>query len=158
MVASAASLAASEALHGWSPSAVAAPAAAPLPTATQAYWAAQPAAVQALQDMPYEQRPAAAMALAEQGYTIDYPIMVLGWDPMMVMNLRQEDGYTWVPSAMQPQVPVPPGFTFPGLPSYDAANPPAGSIQVSTAFANGTSGDAVFNFVKQAEAVDLASS
>lgn len=90
--------------------------------------------------MPDDQRYAAAQQLANEGYTIDVPIMVWGWDPLATMIVRQNDGLTWVPSALQPNIPVAPGDTFPGLPSYDPNNPPAGSIQVTTAFAIGTNG------------------
>lgn len=109
-------------------------------TPDQAYWAQQPAAVQALQYMPDDQRFAAAQDLANQGYTIDVPIMVYGWDPLATMVVRQNDGLTWVPSALQPNIPVAPGDSFPGMPSYDPNNPPAGSIAVSTSFAMGTNG------------------
>jgi hypothetical protein len=109
-------------------------------TPDEAYWAEQPAAVQALQNMPLEDRGPAAQALAEQGYKIDVPIMVWGQDPLTTMVMRQQDGYTWVPSAMQADCPMPPGLSMPGLANYDPNNPPAGSIQVTTAFANGTNG------------------
>jgi len=109
-------------------------------TPTEAYWAEQPPAVQALQNMPLDQRPAAAAALAAQGYTIDFPIMVQGQDPLVTMLTRETDGYTWVPSAMQADVQVAPGISCPGFSSYDPAKPPAGSIEVSTAFADGTNG------------------
>jgi hypothetical protein len=109
-------------------------------TPDQAYWAEQPPAVQALQSMPADQRYAAAQDLASQGYTIDVPIMVWGWDPLATMMVRQNDGLTWVPSALQPNIPVAPGDSFAGLPSYDPNNPPAGSIPVTTAFAVGTNG------------------
>jgi len=159
MVAPESEIEASAVLHGLSADATTTPTPAPLPTATQAYWAEQPAAVQALQNIPIgSARTAAAEALAQQGYTIDYPIMVEGWDPLMTMNLRAEDGYTWVPSMMQGNVQVAPGIDFPGLPSYDAANPPAGSIMVSTAFANGTSGDSLVNAINAADAADAVSS
>jgi len=107
-------------------------------TPDQAYWAQQPAAVQALQNMDPADRSTTAMQLAEQGYKIDVPIMVWGWDPLTTMVERQNYGYTWVPSAMQPMVPLAPGLSFPGLQSYDPTNPPAGSIAVTTDFAKGT--------------------
>ena len=113
-------------------------------TPDQAYWAEQPAAVQALQNMPLDQRGQAALALAQQGYTIDVPIMVDGGDPLTIMMERQQYGYTWVPSAMQSPVDLAPGLNFPGLTAYDASNPPAGSIAVSTAFAEGTNMQDVF--------------
>ncbi len=113
-------------------------------TPDEAYWAEQPAAVQALQGMPPDQVGPAAMALAQQGYAIDVPIMVWGWDPLTTMVERQNYGYTWVPSGLQAPVQVPPGLTFPGLPTYDPNNPPAGSIAVTTAFAAGTNMQNVF--------------
>jgi hypothetical protein len=106
-------------------------------TPDQAYWASQPAAVQALQTMSPDQRYYAAQQLATEGYTIDVPIMVDGLDPLATMMQRQADGYTWVPSALQANIPVGPGIMWPG-PAYDPNNPPAGSIMVTTAFAAGT--------------------
>jgi hypothetical protein len=95
------------------------------------YWAHQPPAVRALRTTSSNQVGAAAKALADQGYTIDVPIMVYQWDPVTVMGLRQQLGYTWVPSGNQANIPVVPGLVVPGLPSYDPKNPPAGSIRVS---------------------------
>jgi hypothetical protein len=103
-----------------------------------AYWAEQPEEVQALRDMPESDRQLAATDLAKKGYTIDVPIMVWGWDPLTTMVERQNYGYTWTPSALQAPVQLPPGLSFPGLPTYDAANAPPGSIKVSTEFAEGT--------------------
>jgi hypothetical protein len=95
-----------------------------------AYWASQPAAVQQLQTIQDPtQRAEAAAQLADEGYTIDVPIMAWGWDPQLVTQARESDGYTWVPSALQQPVEVPPGITFDGM-SYNPANPPAGSITV----------------------------
>jgi hypothetical protein len=113
-------------------------------TPDQAYWAEQPPAVQALQNMDPADRGAAALQLAQQGYTIDVPIMVWGWDPLTTMVERQNYGYTWVPSAMQPMVPLAPGLSFPGLQSYDPTKPPQGSIAVTTDFAKGTNMQDVF--------------
>ncbi len=113
-------------------------------TPDDAYWAEQPPAVQALRNMPDADRSLAAMQLAQQGYSIDVPIMVWGWDPLTTMVERQNYGYTWVPSALQPPVQLPPGLSFPGLPTYDANNPPAGSIKVTTDFAKGTNMQDVF--------------
>jgi hypothetical protein len=111
-------------------------------TATQAYWAAQPPEIQALRDAPdQETRTAQAMDLAKQGFSIDVPIMVWGWNPLVTMQIRQNDGYTWVPSGLQPPIPVAPGIPFPGFQSYDANKPPTGSIMVTTDFAKGTLDD-----------------
>jgi hypothetical protein len=99
-------------------------------TFDQAYWANQPAAVQQLQDIQNpQQRTAVAEQLAGQGYSIDVPIMVWGWDPTTTMAARQSMGYTWVPSAEQQPVEAAPGVTFAGA-AYNPAQPPAGSIAV----------------------------
>jgi hypothetical protein len=96
-----------------------------------AYWAKQPAAVQALRNI---QDPATrtltATQLANQGYSIDVPIMVWGWDPSIVTSMRQADGYTWVPSALQNPIELAPGLSMGGVPAYDPNNPPPGSITV----------------------------
>lgn len=108
-------------------------------TPTDAYWAEQPPAIQALRTMPDDERFAAAQELAKQGYSIDVPIMVWGWDPLTTMTIRQNDGYTWVPSALQPNTTIGPGIVNVwNLPSYDPNHPPPGSIKVSTDFAIGT--------------------
>jgi len=96
-----------------------------------AYWAQQPSAVQALRNMQPEQRAAAAHSLAAEGYTIDVPIMVWGWDPSITTDLRQSFGYTWVPSALQNPVETMPGnAALPGMTAYNPNQPPAGSIPV----------------------------
>jgi hypothetical protein len=97
----------------------------------QEYWASQPAAVQQLQNIqdPTE-RTQVAEQLSTDGYSIDVPIMVWGWDPSITTALRQSLGYTWVPSAQQQGVEVAPGLTFGGAKSYDPTQPPAGSIMV----------------------------
>jgi len=98
------------------------------------YWAQQPAAVQALRTMPESERQNYAQQLASEGYKIDVPIMVWGWDPSMVTSMRQADGYTWVPSALQNPVEVAPGLGAVGnLAAYDPNNPPPGSITVPPA-------------------------
>jgi hypothetical protein len=100
-------------------------------TFDQSYWASQPAAVQQLQDIQNpQQRTQVAEQLAGQGYSIDVPIMVWGWDPGTTMAARQSMGYTWVPSAAQQPVEAAPGVTFPGTSAYNPATPPAGSIAV----------------------------
>src|SRR5579872_6171975 len=86
------------------------PAAAPaaantVQSADDAYWAAQPAAVQQLRNIgDYNQRQDLAAQLASEGYSIDTPVMVWGWDASKTTQLRQGFGYTWVPSAMQSPV------------------------------------------------------
>lgn len=103
-----------------------------------AYWATQPPEVQVLRDIPSEaDRTTKAQELAAQGYSIDVPIMVWQWDPLMTMRAREMAGYTWVPSANNAPVELGPGMNFPGMTPYDAGNPPAGSIKVSTDWAKG---------------------
>jgi hypothetical protein len=102
-----------------------------------AYWAAQPPAVQQLRNLPdVAERSAVAQQLADQGYSIDHAIMVWGWDPLKTMATRQMYGYSWVPGYNQACVSTP-GLALPGQTPYDAANPPAGSIAVNTDFAKG---------------------
>jgi hypothetical protein len=96
-----------------------------------AYWASQPPAVQQLREMDDpDARKTLATQLAGQGYTIDVPIMVMGFDAGKTTALRQQYGYTWVPSALQNPVELAPGLTMPGMTTYDPNNPPAGSIVV----------------------------
>ena len=95
------------------------------------YWSNQPPAVQQLRNIQDQgQRTQLGEQLASEGYTIDVPIMVWGWDPSTTTQLRQSYGYTWVPSALQPPVESAPGITDPGLTPYDPNHPPAGSIAV----------------------------
>jgi len=102
-----------------------------------AYWAAQPPAVQQLRDISdFGQRSLAAQQLADQGYTIDRQIMVWGLDPMKTMAVRKMYGYNWVPSYNQASVSTP-GMPVTGQTPYDPSKPAAGSIAVNTDFANG---------------------
>lgn len=96
------------------------------------YWANQPAAVQALRTLQDpSQRATLAAQLAGEGYQIDVPIMVWGWDPSIVTSMREAEGYTWVPSALQSPVEMLPGLkTMGGLTAYNPNDPPAGSIPV----------------------------
>jgi len=103
----------------------------PVQSFDDAYWAKQPAAVQQLRTINDQgQRTLLGTQLATQGYKIDVPIMLWGWDPSQVTSLRQSYGYTWVPSALQNPIEVAPGLSEPGLQTYDPNNPPAGSIAV----------------------------
>lgn len=96
-----------------------------------AYWASQPAPVQQLQQIQDPtQRTEVAEQLAQQGYAIDVPIMVWGWDPAITTAARESMGYTWVPSALQQPVESAPGLISSGQTPYDPSHPPAGSITV----------------------------
>ncbi|HLK20083.1 MAG TPA: hypothetical protein VKT81_14080 [Bryobacteraceae bacterium] len=96
-----------------------------------AYWAAQPAAVQQLRNIDdYGERSQLAAQLTAKGYNIDVPIMVYGWDPGKITAARESYGYTWVPSAMQKPVQEAPGISTPGGQLYDPNHAPSGSIAV----------------------------
>jgi hypothetical protein len=112
------------------------PAAAPAATSTpvqsadDVYWSNQPVAVQRLRNIDdYSQRAMLAGQLAAQGYSIDTPVMVWGWDASKTTQLRQGFGYSWIPSAMQSPITAAPGISGAGNP-YDPWHPPYGSIGV----------------------------
>lgn len=96
-----------------------------------AYWSKQSPAVQQLREIDdYGQRQALGAKLASQGYQIDVPIMVWGWDAGKTTDLRKGFGYTWVPSALQASVSAAPGLTGAGIVPYDPGHPPQGSMTV----------------------------
>lgn len=96
-----------------------------------AYWNKQAPAVQQLREIDdYGQRLALGAQLASQGYQIDVPIMVWGWDAAKTTDLRKGFGYTWVPSALQQSVSAAPGLTGGSIVRYDPSKPPQGSINV----------------------------
>lgn len=98
----------------------------------KAYWASQPPEIRALLVYAESDRKIRAADLASKGFVIDVPIMVWGWDAYLAMKLRSDFGFTWVPSALQPNVTVAPGISpLAGQVAYDPAHPPAGSIKVS---------------------------
>lgn len=107
----------------------------------QVYRAAQPPEVRSLMDMPADSQEAISArvsrgaALAAKGYTIDAPIMIYAWDPYLCMSQRLAAGLTWVPSALQPGLGMPGGYSFPGLntPGLQpyTSKAPAGAIVVS---------------------------
>jgi hypothetical protein len=108
-----------------------------------AYWASFPPQVAALQGMAVDAnapspggRTITAMGLATQGFIIDTPIMIWGWDPYLTMTYRQQFGFTWVPSALQAAPTIAPGVSQPGVQPYNPNNPPPGSIKVSTNLAD----------------------
>lgn len=103
-------------------------------TSADRYWAKQPPEVQMLRYAAAADREPMAEELSRKGFVIDAPIMIWGWDPEQTMRLRQEYGYTWVPSAYQPQIPVAPGLSFPGAASYRPDQIPPGSVRVSLDF------------------------
>lgn len=97
------------------------------------YWASKTPEVAALDGMEAFSlgRTALAVQLASKGVKVDMDIDAYGSSAWHTMKLRKQYGYTWVPSLLQPPVPVAPGLYFPGVPSYDPASPPIGSVKVS---------------------------
>ena len=94
-----------------------------------AYWKSQPPTVQALAslDPTTSARYNQAMVLAGQGIFIDVPIMVWGWDPYITMYMRQMDGYTTYPdalNAMTRNVDLNPA----DYPPYPVPPPPVGEL------------------------------
>jgi hypothetical protein len=103
----------------------------PPASADDVYWARQPAAVQQLRNIgDYGQRSQMAGQLAAEGYSIDTPVMVWGWDASKTTQLRQGFGYTWIPSAMQTPVTAAPSLSGGSITAYSPLNPPPGSIPV----------------------------
>jgi len=99
----------------------------------EAYWLAQPPEVRVLQSEPdASARNKIAEGLAKAGYKIDVPVMVYQWDAYKVMKMRKDYGYTWVPSALMPNISIAPGLISQGGTPYDPNSPPSGSIKVST--------------------------
>jgi len=97
-----------------------------------AYILSLPPQIQSLMAMIDETaRLAQAQVLAAQGFIIDVPIQVWGWDPWKIMTYRSNFGFTWVPSALQQNVSVAPGVSQPGAAPYNPLAPPFGSIKVS---------------------------
>lgn len=95
------------------------------------YWASQPAAVRALRDIDdIDKRSEMAGQLAASGYSIDVPVMVWGWDPSKVTDIRHGFGYTWIPSAFMTPIQEAPGINDMGGTPYDPNNPPPGAIMV----------------------------
>jgi hypothetical protein len=87
------------------------------------YWAAKPPAVRALRPLPSgTDRDTQAQALAQNGYLLDVPIDVWNWDAVTTMGVRQQLGFTWVPSALQ----------APLNGQIGTGAPPPGTIRVST--------------------------
>jgi hypothetical protein len=100
-------------------------------SADDAYWAKQPPMVQQLREIgDIDARKQLGEQLANEGYSIDVPIMVWGWDAAKVTAARESYGYTWVPSALQQPISAAPGITGGGFIPYDPTKPPSGSIQV----------------------------
>jgi hypothetical protein len=95
------------------------------------YWAAQPAAVRVLRFLSQPDRTTTAKQLASAGYCIDMACMVdQEMLPGDVFLVRQNNGFTWVPAADQPNIPSMPFADMPGLKPYDPLHPPPGSIHV----------------------------
>lgn len=102
------------------------------------WWSQQPEAVQALRNMPDDERPAYVQTLAGKGYQIPWAVAMWGWDPSAVLWQAGNAGYTWISSFDQgPDTSAPygmaPGAYMPGGTYYNPSSRPAGSIAVPTA-------------------------
>lgn len=97
------------------------------------YWASLDPIVAKLQHMPAEQRFDYANQIMKRGYIVDAEIQVRqAMNPEDVMQVRLNNGFTWVPSADQPNIPTMPGADLPGQPHYNPEPPfPPKSIVVS---------------------------
>jgi hypothetical protein len=69
--------------------------------AEKAYWADQPAAVQQLENAPQSEKGSLAASLESQGYSIDVPIMVWGWDPILTNETLRAYGDPYNASLLQ---------------------------------------------------------
>lgn len=97
-----------------------------------AFTKAQPAAVQALMAMPYgSEKIAQATTLAGEGYVIEGTIHVWGYDSYYATKMAVADGYTWVPSWLQPPIELAPGLSQGTVPAYLAGVVPPGAIIVT---------------------------
>jgi len=108
-----------------------------------AYAASLPPALTAYMALPYSQasygvtattptRTTPAILLQAAGqFSLDTQIAVWGQDPYMTDLVRIVQGYFWVPSFGQPNIPVGPGLSIPtSTYVYNPNAPPAGSIIV----------------------------
>jgi hypothetical protein len=65
----------------------------------------------------------AALELCSQGYLVHAPVVVFGQGAYRTAKEGIADGYRNVPNADQPPVPVAPGLSQPGQPSYNPDDP-----------------------------------
>jgi hypothetical protein len=100
-----------------------------------AYYASKAPAFQQLyppagQALTYDQRAAIVAQLIASGYVVDEEIDFLGWDPYIVMYMREQAGDTWVPAGL--------GATTSAVaqPAQFIGPVPAGAIAVSTLLAD----------------------
>lgn len=95
---------------------------------TDIYWASKRPEVRAIHELPFEQRESAASALAQAGDVIDRQIDIWGWDPVLVMQVRDQYGVVFAPAAAFIGVATNPAFIKTSLdavdyPSFDPAPP-----------------------------------
>lgn len=97
------------------------------------YWNSRKPSVRKLRTMTdYGQRMELGQQLAQQGEIIDRAIdLDQAMDPYTCMLVRQNNGFTWVPNAAQPNLPTMPNCPVPGLPAYNPEKPWPNSIKVS---------------------------
>lgn len=86
--------------------------------------------VQALKNIEdFDDRVAAAVKLASEGYVVDPAQDAFQSKPFALLRARRNYGVTWVPSLLHDLVPmIAPGIFSPAQPPFDPFNPPLGAI------------------------------
>lgn len=97
------------------------------------YWNSRNPRIRQLRTMTsYKERGDYGRQLAEEGEIIDRACDIdQAMLPNDVMLVRQNNGFTWVPNAGQPNLPTMPNCPVPGLPPYNEMKPWPDSIKVS---------------------------
>lgn len=95
------------------------------------FWLYFPMEVRALRDMEPKERFPYAMDLLSKGFIVASDVMVFEVDPVTHINLCYNQGYRWSEAMGEPGIPVAPGVSMPGMPSYDPLKPPLRSYPIS---------------------------
>jgi hypothetical protein len=66
------------------------------------------------------------------GLPIDYNLMLLRWSAPIIMQIRQNNGYAWVPAYGSANINIAPGLSMPAAMTNYTPTMPAGAIKVST--------------------------
>lgn len=66
------------------------------------------------------------------GLPIDQELMIRRWSAPTIMEVRQNNGYAWVPAYGSPDINIAPGLSVPSEMTNYSPTMPAGAIKVST--------------------------